>query len=130
MTGRSATIPLMRVPPEEFEALVEQALAGLPEEWADLLDNVAVMVEDEPDPEDLEAMGMNPEDELLGLYQGVPLAERDTFYMGALPDRVILYRGPILRACDNRRDVIREIRDTLVHELGHHFGMEEEDMPY
>lgn len=126
----SFTILLMRVPPEEFEALVEQALAGLPEEWAELLDNVAVMVEDEPDPEDLEAMGMDPEDELFGLYQGVPLDERDTFYMGALPDRVVLYRGPILRACDNRRDVIREIRDTLVHELGHHFGMEEEDMPY
>jgi predicted Zn-dependent protease with MMP-like domain len=122
--------PDMRVPPEEFEALVEQALAGLPEEWADLLDNVAVMIEDEPDSEDLEAMGMDPGEDLLGLYQGVPLAERDTFYMGALPDRVILYRGPILRACDNRRDVIREIRDTLVHELGHHFGMEEEDMPY
>jgi len=120
----------MRVPPEEFEALVEQALAGLPEEWADLLDNVAVMIEEEPDPEDLEALGMDPGEDLLGLYQGVPLAERDTFYMGALPDRVILYRGPILRACDNRRDVIREVRDTLVHELGHHFGMEEEDMPY
>ena len=127
MTGYN---PPMRVPPEEFEALVEQALAGLPEEWAELLDNVAVMVEDEPDPEDLEAMGMDPEEDLLGLYQGVPLDQRDTFYMGALPDRVILYRGPILRACDNRRDVIREIRDTLVHELGHHFGMEEEDMPY
>ena len=122
--------PPMRVPPEEFEALVEQALAGLPEEWAELLDNVAVMVEEEPDPEDLEAMGMDPGEDLLGLYQGVPLDQRDTFYMGALPDRVILYRGPILRACDNRRDVIREIRDTLVHELGHHFGMEEEDMPY
>ncbi len=128
MTG--ATIPPMRVPPEEFESLVEQALAGLPEEWAELLDNVAVMVEDEPDPEDLEAMGMDPGEDLLGLYQGVPLDQRDSFYMGALPDRVILYRGPILRACDNRRDVIREIRDTLVHELGHHFGMEEEDMPY
>ncbi len=123
-------LPAMRVPPEEFESLVEQALAGLPEEWAELLDNVAVMVEEEPDPEDLEAMGMDPEEELLGLYQGVPLAERDTFYMGALPDRVVLYRGPILRACDNRRDVIREIRDTLVHELGHHFGMAEDDMPY
>ena len=122
--------PPMRVPPEEFESLVEQALAGLPEEWAELLDNVAVMVEEEPDPEDLEAMGMDPGEDLLGLYQGVPLDQRDSFYMGALPDRVILYRGPILRACDNRRDVIREIRDTLVHELGHHFGMEEEDMPY
>lgn len=120
----------MRVPPEEFQALVEQAMAGLPEEWAELLDNVAIMVEEEPDPDEMEAMGMDPDDDLLGLYQGVPLAERDTYYMGALPDRVILYRGPILRACDNRRQVIREIRDTLVHELGHHFGMDEEDMPY
>jgi len=120
----------MRVPLEEFEALVEQALEGLPEELVELLDNVAVLVEEEPDPEDLEAMGLDPRDELFGLYQGVPLADRDSFYMGALPDRVVLYRGPILRACDNRRQVIREIRDTLVHELGHHFGMEEEDMPY
>lgn len=131
MTWReSIRIVRVRVPPEEFEALVEQAMSGLPEEWSDLLDNVAVMIEDEPDPEDLEAMGMDPEEELFGLYQGVPLSQRDTFYMGAMPDRVILYRGPILRACDNRREVIREIRDTLVHELGHHFGMEEEDMPY
>ena len=120
----------MRISPEEFESLVEKALEELPDQFADLLDNVVVLVEEEPDPEDLEALGMDPEDDLLGLYQGVPLAERDTFYMGALPDRVVLYRGPILRACANRRDVIREIRDTLVHELGHHFGMEEEDMPY
>ena len=120
----------MRVPPEEFEALVEQALAGLPEEFAELLDNVAVIVEDEPDPEDLEAMGFEPDEELFGLYQGVPLADRDTFYQGAMPDRVFIYRGPILRSCDNRRQVIREIRDTVVHELGHHFGLDEEDMPY
>jgi predicted Zn-dependent protease with MMP-like domain len=120
----------MRIPPEEFEALVEQALEGLPEEFAELLDNVAILVEEEPDPEELEALGMAPDEELFGLYLGVPLSERDSFYMGALPDRVILYRGPIIRACENRRQVIREVRDTLVHELGHHFGMEEEDMPY
>lgn len=120
----------MRVPREEFEALVEQALAGLPEEFAELLDNVAVMVEEEPDPADLEAMGMEPEEELFGLYQGVPLDQRDTFYNGALPDRVLIYRGPILRACQDRREVIREVRDTVVHELGHHFGLDEEDMPY
>lgn len=120
----------MRIPPEEFEALVEQALEGLPEEFAELLENVAVMVEDEPDPEDLEALGMEPDEELFGLYQGVPLAERDTFYQGAMPDRVFIYRGPILRSCDNRRQVIREIRDTVVHELGHHFGLDEDDMPY
>ncbi len=120
----------MRVPPEEFEHLVERALEDLPEEFAELIDNVVVLVEDEPDPEDLEAMGFDPGEELFGLYQGVPLSERDSYYAAALPDRVILYRGPILRACDDRRQVIREVRDTLVHELGHHFGMEEEDMPY
>lgn len=119
----------MRVPPEEFEALVEQALEGLPEEFAEILENVAVMVEEEPDPEDLEALGMEPGEELLGLYQGQPLTVRDSFYT-ALPDRVIIFRGPILRSCDNRRQVIREVRDTVIHELGHHFGLEEEDMPY
>lgn len=120
----------MRVPPEEFEALVEQALEGLPEEFAELLENVAVMVEEEPDPETLEALGMEPGDELFGLYQGVPLADRDTYYQAALPDRVLIYRGPILRHCGNRRQVIREVRDTVVHELGHHFGLDEDDMPY
>ncbi|HTG33848.1 MAG TPA: metallopeptidase family protein [Thermoanaerobaculia bacterium] len=120
----------MRIPPEEFEALVEHALEGLPEEFAELLENVAVMVEDEPDPEDLQALGMEPDEELFGLYQGVPLSDRDSFYQAAMPDRVFIYRGPILRFCRDRRQVIREIRDTVVHELGHHFGMEEEDMPY
>ena len=120
----------MRIPPEEFEALVEHALEGLPEEFAELLENVAVMVEDEPDPEDLQALGMEPDEELFGLYQGVPLAERDQLLPGrhARP-RLHLPRPhpPLLR---DRRQVIREIRDTVVHELGHHFGMEEEDMPY
>ncbi|HXO21620.1 MAG TPA: metallopeptidase family protein [Thermoanaerobaculia bacterium] len=120
----------MRVPPEEFAALVEQALDGLPEEFADLLENVAVVVEEEPALEDLEDLGLDPEeDELFGLYQGVPLAERDSHYL-ALPDRVAIYRGPILRHCENRRQVIREVRDTVIHELGHHFGLDEEDMPY
>ncbi len=121
---------MMRIPPEEFEALVEKALDGLPEEFADLLENVAVMVAEEPDPEDLEALEMDPDEELFGLYQGIPLDERTSFYQGAMPDRVFLYRGPILRHCESRRQVIREIRDTLVHELGHHFGLEEDDMPY
>jgi len=119
----------MRVPPEEFESLVETALEGLPPEFAELLENVAVIVEEEPDPEDLEALGMEPDEELFGLYQGVPLAQRDTFYT-ALPDRVIIYRGPILRHCESRREVLREVRDTVVHELGHHFGMEEDEMPF
>lgn len=120
----------MRIPPEEFESLVEKALEDLPEEFGDLLDNVVVLVEDEPDPEDLEALGMEPGEELLGLYQGTNRLERDSYYNAALPDRILIYRGPILRRCDTRREVIREVRDTVVHELGHYFGMEEDQMPF
>jgi predicted Zn-dependent protease with MMP-like domain len=119
----------MRIPPEEFEALVEKSLDGLPDEFAELLDNVVVLVDEEPHPEDLGAMDLDAGEELFGLYQGVPLDQRDSFY-SALPDRIIIYRGPILRHCQSRREVIREVRDTVVHELGHHFGMEEDDMPY
>src|ERR1700716_3198933 len=104
----------MRVPAEEFEQLVARALDGLPADFAEMLENVAVVVEEEPDPDDLEALGMEPDEELLGLYQGVPLPERDGFYT-ALPDRIAIYRGPILRACQNRREVVREVRDTVIH---------------
>lgn len=121
----------MRVKREEFEELVARGLDSLPEEFAELLDNVAVVVEEEPSGEDLDSVGLDPEgdDELFGLYHGVPLAMRDTFY-SELPDRVVIYRGPLLRACTSRREVVREVRDTVIHELGHHFGLDEEDMPY
>jgi len=121
----------MRVPLDEFEDLVAHALDGLPDAFAELLDNVVVMVEDEPQPEDLEGVGIDPAsgDELFGLYQGVSQLDRDTFYT-ALPDRVVIYRGPLVRACSNRRELLREVRDTVIHELGHHFGLDEDDMPY
>ena len=119
----------MRIPPEEFDALVQRAMDQLPEQFAELLDNVVVVVEDEPDPEDLREMGFGPGEELLGLYRGVPLTERETGYF-ALPDQVSLYRGPLLRICSTRRELIREVRDTLVHELGHYFGLSDEEMPY
>lgn len=123
-------MPPMRVPPEEFEELVALALDSLPKEFAALLDNVAVTVEDEPDPELLAEMGMAPEDDLLGLYQGLSLADREISNYMALPDRVTLYRGPLTRISANRRELIREVRDTVIHELGHHFGLGEDDMPY
>ena len=123
----------LRVSREQFEALVEKALEQLPEEFREALDNVAVMVEEEPSDEDLEEVGIDPEDpdhdDLLGLYQGVPLTDRDSTY-SALPDRVLVFRGPILRACDSRRQVLREIRETVQHELGHYFGLEEDDLPF
>jgi predicted Zn-dependent protease with MMP-like domain len=119
----------MRVPPEEFEQLVARALDALPEEYAEMLENVAVVVEEEPDDELLADMEMEPDEELFGFYHGVSLTVRESGY-SALPDRISIYRGPLLRYCRNRREVMREVRDTVVHELGHHFGLDEDDMPY
>lgn len=120
----------MRVGEEEFEELVRRALDDLPREFAELLENVAVVVEDQPTEEDLLEVGLDPaRDELLGLYQGVPQPGRDVYY-DSLPDRVVIFRKPILRLCSSRREAVREIRDTLVHELGHFFGLEDDEMPY
>jgi predicted Zn-dependent protease with MMP-like domain len=117
---------------EAFERLVRQALEDLPEEFAARLENVAIVVAEEPDPEELEAA--EPErgtggDELFGLYQGVPLSERDSSYAD-LPDRIVIYMFPILRACASPQEVAREVRLTVIHELGHHFGLSDEEMPY
>jgi predicted Zn-dependent protease with MMP-like domain len=119
-----------RLSRRQFERLVAEAMDRLPSEHAELLDNVAVVVEEEPSPEVLEELGIDAEEEeLFGLYDGVPLTEREVGSV-TLPDRVVLYRGPILRSCRSRREVLREIRDTLVHEIGHHFGLSDEEMPY
>ncbi len=119
----------MRVGAEEFERYVERAMGQLPEEFTELIDNVVVVVEDEADAETLEELELEHPDDLLGLYRGVPLGERETGYC-ALPDQVVLYRLPLLHVAADRRELIREIRDTLVHEIGHYFGLSDEEMPY
>ncbi len=114
-----------------FRELVAEALDGLPSAWGELLDNIAVVVEDEPSAEELRELGMDPDagDELLGLYHGTPLGERGFDY-GGLPDRVVIYRGPISRIAGSRREVVEQVRETVLHELGHHFGLEEDDLPF
>jgi len=122
--------PMLRMTQRQFEKEVGAALDGLPEELAARLDNVVVQVEDEPSDEELLALGMDPETEsLFGLYHGVTLGERDPSAYSALPDRVVVYRLPLLESCSSRRELLREIRLTVLHELGHYFGMEEEDLP-
>jgi len=107
---------VLDIPPAEFEDLVEAALAGIPAELARLLDNVAVFVEDDP-PEDAP--------DLLGLYEGVPLTERDQWYAGVLPDRITVFRRPILALCTTREEVVEEVRITVVHEVAHYFGIDD-----
>lgn len=116
---------------ETFEAVVADALDDLPDDIAHLLENLIVQVEDEPADEELIDLGLDPErDTLFGLYQGVALPERGPgSYGGALPDRVVIYRLPLLEACESRRELLREIRDTVIHEIGHYFGFDEEDLP-
>ncbi len=102
----------------EFEALVNEALDGIPDELASLVRNVVVLVEDEP-PED-------EPDDLLGLYDGVSLTERDSSLIPQLPDRIFLFRGPLLDLCDDEDDLVEEIRITVVHEIAHHFGIDDD----
>ena len=97
---------------EAFGQLVEHALDSIPPELGRLMRNVAVLVED---------MGASPN--LLGLYTGVPLTQRTTNYAGFLPDRITIYRLPILERCNTEVDVIEMVRVTVVHEVGHHFGL-------
>ena len=101
-------------PRERFQALVAEALDEIPEELGRLMRNVAVLVEDEP-----------PERGLLGLYEGVPLIDRDSSYGGVLPDRIWVYRMPICAICDTEDDVVEEVAVTVVHEVAHHFGIDD-----
>lgn len=126
-----AASPTSELSERRFRELVAEVLDGLPPVFAALLDNVAVLVEEEPDPAVLEDLGMDPDegDELFGLYEGTPLDQRGVEY-GALPDRVTIYRGPIVRMAHTRREVVEQIRETVLHELGHHFGLDEDDLPF
>ena len=120
---------MLWIPPREFERIVEEALANLPPQFADLLDNVAVVIEDEPSPEDLELLE-DDGGELLGLYRGVALTRRTHDMLPMLPDQIAIFRGPIQRIARTRREAMHEIRDTVVHELGHYFGLHDHEMPY
>ena len=121
----------MNVSPEEFDGWIQEALAELPPRFAALAAEVAIVVEEEPSLEVLRDLGLESEDDLLGLYQGVPIDEISFFQSaGELPARISIYRGPILRLCLTKAEVIQEVRDTVVHELGHHVGLDDEEMPY
>ena len=101
---------------DRFEELVGEALDEVPQELLDLMDNVVILVVDDP-PED--------EPDLLGLYEGHALTQRGWDYSGVLPDRILIYRNPILGICDTEDDVVEEVAVTVVHEIAHHFGIDD-----
>jgi len=112
-----------------FEDLVREVLDTLPEEFAQRLDNVEVVIEDEPSPELLRSLGLRPQcDTLFGLYQGVPLSQRGATFGGMLPDKISIYYRPLLRAYRTPEQLRREVRRTLIHEIGHFFGLDEKQI--
>ena len=107
----------------DFEAAVNDALDRIPPELAKTMNNVAIFIEDDYTPQP----GEDPDTVLLGLYEGVPLTERDSWWdAGSLPDRITIYRQPILDICETREDVIDEVTVTVVHEIAHHFGISDD----
>ena len=113
----------------QFELVVSEALDGLPLEFAELMSNVTIQVSEAPDAATLENLDLDPRrDTLFGLYTGVPLDERGGWYGNVLPDVIVLYRKPLLEACLSRADLIHQIQLTLLHEIGHHFGLSDEEM--
>ncbi len=117
--------------PDAFAALVQRAIADLPPAYAKLMETIAVVVEEEPSQEVLDDLELDSADDLLGLYQGQSLATESFFEAGGTaPAKISIYRGPILRQCESEEDIVQEVYDTVVHELGHHVGLDDEDMPY
>ena len=106
---------MIELPRHRFEELVAAALDEVPAELTDLMDNVVVLVEEQ-------AAG---DPDLLGLYEGVALTDRGYDYGGVLPDRILIYRQPILAICDSEEDVMNEVAITVVHEIAHHFGIDD-----
>lgn len=110
-------VAVLDISPDEFDSAVSEALDGVPAGLTRLMDNVAVFVEDEPPTE---------RPDLLGWYEGTPLTERDWSYGGVLPDRIVVFRRPLLRMCSTRDELVEEVRITVVHEIAHHFGVDDE----
>lgn len=102
---------------EDFDDLVSAALDQVPDELAEMVDNAVVLVEPTPPPD---------QPDLLGLYDGIPITERDSWYSGVLPDRIFIYREPLLAMCDSYDELVDEITVTVIHEVAHHFGIDDD----
>ena len=113
---------------EKFERLVADALASIPRRFREAINNLAIVVEDEPSRDLLREMDIEPPGTLLGLYSGTPLTERGWDYGNRLPDRIQLFQGPLERESEDDDDLVVAIGETLIHEIGHYFGMSEEQI--
>jgi predicted Zn-dependent protease with MMP-like domain len=113
---------------QQFETLVEEALYSLPDTIQGWLDNVAVVISEWPTPEQLTQAGLKHGGLLFGLYVGVPKTQRGFTYGEIVPDKILIFQGPIERVCRTPAEVRAQVRRTVLHEIGHHFGMDEDQL--
>lgn len=118
----------MRISDEEFEQVVEDAMTSIPEGFHRYLQQVLVEIEDMPDEDTCEDLGLRDPRGLLGLYRGTPLTERHVEDHGRLPDRITIYQRNLERMCRTRQQMVDQIRRTVLHEVGHHFGLDERQL--
>ncbi|MBI4310271.1 MAG: metallopeptidase family protein [Chloroflexi bacterium] len=117
----------MHISRREFERLVLEAVEGLPASIRERIDNVDVVVREWPSPDDLEGSAIPDRYGLLGLYQGIPLTQRGHYDM-ALPDKITIFRRPIEAICATRAEIVQQVRTTVVHEVAHHFGIDDDSL--
>ncbi len=115
----------MKMSDDEFERAIEDALAGIPARFRQVLDNVGIAMAQEPNERELNTM-CAAGGELLGLHEGVPVTRRTTGYSGAMPDVITIFKGPHERVCATRRQMVEQIRKTVLHEIGHYFGFDDD----
>jgi predicted Zn-dependent protease with MMP-like domain len=118
----------MKMTRARFRELVDEALETIPDDFRNAMHNIAIVVEDEPTSEQLEDVGLEPPDSLFGLYQGTPLTERQWAHGNALPDKITLFQRVIEDESEDEDDMVVAIGETLIHEVGHYFGMSEEEI--
>ncbi len=113
---------------DRFKALVDEALRSIPDEFRAAMKNIAIVIENDPTAEQLAQVDVEPPDTLLGLYEGTPLTERQWAHGNVLPDKITLFQNPIEEASDDEDDLVVAIGETLIHEIGHYFGLSEEEI--
>ncbi|RPI18546.1 MAG: metallopeptidase family protein [Ignavibacteriae bacterium] len=118
----------MQVSEEEFQLLMEQTMESIPEVFKKRMDNIVFLVEPFPSDSDLSRLGMKDGRNLLGLYSGIPYSQRSTWYTGAMPDRIILFQQNIEAVCKTKEQLINKIKEVVIHEIAHYFGMDEKQI--
>ena len=115
-------------PADQFQQLVTEAISSLPTRFRDAMVNMAIVVEDEPTPDQLRQVEVEPPDTIYGLYEGIPLPERQWAHGNVLPDKISIFRLPILEDSVDEDDIVVGIGETLIHEVGHYFGLSEDEI--